>query len=98
MPTSREISYSPLQLNRIRVLGVLLVLGGLGLLVYGVFALVGIYRHEQGLIIMETGISPEKGRFWVNCITGASLMAIGGALRLKARELSRKEKDKTQDY
>ena len=76
-PSTRE-------LKRVRFLGVAIALAGLGLLCYGGLSLMGIYNQERHMIVLEAGLSPEKGRFWVNCLTGASLMLIGIALRLKA--------------
>jgi len=67
-----------------------MALAGLGLLIYGGLSLIGIYSREQHMVVLEIGLSPEKGQLWVNCVTGASLMLIGIALRLKAGSDSQK--------
>lgn len=78
-PSSRK-------LKRVRFFGVGMALAGLGLLIYGGLSLIGIYSQERYMIVLDAGLSPDKGRFWVNCLTGASLMLIGIALRLKGGE------------
>ena len=76
--------------------GVGIALAGFGLLIYGGLSLIGIYNQERYMIVLEAGLSPEKGRFWINCLTGASLMLIGIALRLKAGEESKNNREKQE--
>ena len=78
------------KVKSIRFFGIAIALAGLGLLIYGGLSLMGIYSQERHMIVLEAGLSPEKGRFWINCMTGASLVMIGGALWLKAGETSGK--------
>ena len=82
------------ELKRVRFFGVAIALAGLGLLSYGGLSLMGIYNQERHMIVLEVGLSPEKGRFWVNCLTGASLMLIGIALMLKAGGNPENSRDK----
>ena len=81
-------------LKRVRFFGIAIALVGLGLLIYGGFSLIGIYNQERYLIVLDVGLSPEKGRFWVNCVIGASLMLIGIALRLKGVENPENNREK----
>ncbi len=74
------------KIKSIRFSGAAIALAGLGLLIYGGLSLMGIYSQERHMIVLGAGLSPEKGRFWVNCMTGASLVMIGVALWLKAGE------------
>ena len=86
-PSARE-------LKRVRFFGIAIALAGLGLLVYGGLSLIGIYSQERYLIVLDVGLSPDKGRFWVNCVTGASLMLIGVALKLKGGENPENNREK----
>jgi hypothetical protein len=81
------------KLKRVRFFGAAIAMAGLGILIYGGLSLMGIHGQEQYLIILETGLSPEKGRMWVYCLIGASLVLIGIALGLKAGEEAGKKSE-----
>ena len=78
--------YTDADLKRIRLYALVFIIIGLGILAHGSLSLISIYHQESMILLPAQGLSPEKGRMWVECLTGISVFIIGLALLLKTNQ------------
>jgi len=76
--------------QRARWFGIIFFIIGCLLSIHGGVSLYKLYHPKNLMFVIEQGLSPEKGQYWVKLLTGGSVMFLGVALMLSAGKEKKK--------